>query len=188
MSEKYYESQFTLLNTALSPINFDLEFNRPFDIANLRSLNRMLRPREKQNVDVRFKLDLKLLNQMNNLKLIRPSPLANDQNRYFQLNDEIRLKFSNDIHQTVPVMARIYLPELKLDKHHLDFGKTLVGQQRCLQMLMRNPSKSSLLWRLKIDNDKLDTFETDLNFGFLEANKVYVSKSEQLINVFFTAK
>ena len=38
------------------------------------------------------------------------------------------------------------------------------------------------------ENDTLGAFRTETDSGYLEANIVYISKSEQVVNVFFKAR
>ena len=160
---QYYDNQFTLLNSSLSPINFTMNIKEPFSFASNMitdsSHNLTLRPRTKQQVDVKFKFDLALLNQKHRLAFEinrTQNPDSQYDNQYFFLKDEVKISFVNGMAtQTIPLSARIFLPELRINKSSLDFGKCLVGQERCQQLVLKNPSNSSLLWNLVIGKFQL---------------------------------
>ena len=155
---KFYENQFTLLNSSLSPVNFTININEPFAFASSLAMddhmNVTLRPRTKQQVDVKFKFNLALLSQKHRLTFDvnrTQNPDSQYENQYFLLKDEVKISFANDLaSQTIPLSARIFLPELRINKSRIDFGRTLVGQERCQQFVLKNPSNSSLLWNLAI--------------------------------------
>ena len=126
------------------------------------------------------------------------------------ISDLIHINFSKNLEQTIPISAKIYGPDLRATKNYIDFGTTLVGQQRCIQFVLRNPSSSSIIWDLSIrnlnlslkilqsnsiilsffylENNEHSVFDCDIKSGLLEANKVFINKNEHLVNVFFTAK
>jgi len=166
------------LNTSLAPIEFSMDLNKPFYFKHFsnKSERNILKPKAKLKVEVLCKLD----DELKNLKY-------SDSNQVL-IQNAIRIQFLGNIEQLIPISAKIYAPELKITKNLIDFGTSLVGQERCHQFVMRNPSYSSVLWNITIANDQHSVFRCDSQHGFLEANKVFINKNEQLINVYFTAK
>lgn len=64
--------------------------------------------------------------------------------------DFVAINFSKDIYQSIPIMAKIYAPEMKSTKSSINFGHVLVDQERHQQFSIRNPSFSSVLWDISI--------------------------------------
>ena len=62
------------------------------------------------------------------------------------------INYTKDIEQPVPISAKILAPEIICTKEVVDFGTSLVGQERCQQFFIRNPSSSSLIWTIDISN------------------------------------
>jgi hypothetical protein len=104
------------------------------------------------------------------------------------IQDNIVVNYSQNLEQFISINAKIYGPILNLSSSLIDFGSTLVEQERCQQIVLKNRSHSSVLWELRIEDDRHSVFRTEINDGFLQANKNYFNKDEQIINVFFKAK
>ncbi len=66
------------------------------------------------------------------------------------LEDSIFVNYSKENRQAVPISAKILAPELTSTKELIDFGNCLIGQERCHQFIIRNPSSSALLWNITI--------------------------------------
>lgn len=155
-----------------------MDINKPFyfkDFSN-KSERNVLKPKAKLKVDVLCKMD----DEFKDFEFSDKSQVL--------IKDAIRVQFLGNIEQLIPISAKVYAPELKITKNNIDFGTSLVGQERCHQFVMRNPSYSSVLWNITIANDQHSVFRCDLQHGLLEANKVFINKNEQLINVYFIAK
>jgi hypothetical protein len=129
------------------------------------------------------------------------------------LEDVVVVEFTEDMRQPVPLKAKIYGPTLKLTATRVDFGHALIDQERCMQIVIRNPSYSSVLWSLskgiflligclKVylcffmfiyfilfkEDDVHSVFRTDVSSGLLEGNKTFINRNEQIINIFFKAR
>jgi len=98
------------------------------------------------------------------------------------------INYSKEISQSIPIKAKIMAPEIKATKDYIDFGICLVGQERYQQFSIRNPSCSSLIWRIEIENNQDFAFDSDIKNGFLEASQFFISTSEQIVSVYFNAK
>ncbi len=86
-----------------------------------------------------FKFDK---NYADMLDLSRSNPLL--------INEYLTINYSKGLHQIVPFTAKIFAPEIVSTCKHINYETCLVGQERCQQFAIRNPSSSSLLWRLDI--------------------------------------
>jgi hypothetical protein len=64
------------------------------------------------------------------------------------LQNSVHVNFSESFQQLIPISAKIYTPNLNVNKSSIDFGTCLVGQERYQQLLIRNPSFSSAVWRI----------------------------------------
>jgi len=64
------------------------------------------------------------------------------------LQSSVHVNFSESFQQLIPISAKIYTPHLNVNKSSIDFGICLVGQERYQQLLIRNPSFSSAVWRV----------------------------------------
>ena len=175
-----FSSNFSLLNSSLAPIEFNMEINKPFYFKDCKNKSDkcVLKPKAKLRVEVNCKLDEEL----------RRSLEFSEQKPQVLFQDKIRINFSRNLEQFIPISGKVYAPELKITKTFIDFGTTMVGQERCQQFVLRNPSYSSVLWNITIANDQHSAFRCDTQYGILEANKIFINKNEQIINVYFTAK
>ena len=77
------------------------------------------------------------------------------------LEDALLISYSKENGQHVPISAKILAPELVCTKQSIEFGMCLVGQERCHQFFIRNPSSSALIWSLEISK-----FISVINFEF----------------------
>jgi hypothetical protein len=66
------------------------------------------------------------------------------------IEDVVTVEFTPEMQQLIAMKAKIYGPTLKASTNKIDFGNALVDQERCLQLVLRNPSYSSVLWNLSI--------------------------------------
>lgn len=114
------------------------------------------------------------------------------------------LNFANNIQQQIPISVKTYAPRLSVTTDLINFGKTLIDQERQLQFFIRNNSFSSAIWNIKIGRlnflflilflkkknlDDCDgVFDCDKKQGFIESKRKSINKCEQIINVFFKAK
>ena len=155
-----------------------MNINKPFYFKGFKSETDkcILKPKAKLKVEVLCKLE----DDFRELEF-------SVKNQVF-IKDKIHIHFPGNFEQIIPLSARVYAPELRVTKTLIDFGTTLVGQERCHQFVMRNPSYSSVLWNITIANDQHSAFRCDSHYGLLEANKMFINTNEQLINVYFTAK
>ena len=75
------------------------------------------------------------------------------------IEDNFLVEYTPGLNQYISLRAKIYGPELKVTSNFVDFGSCLVNQERCLQVVMRNPSYSSVLWNLSIGKlQNLDSY------------------------------
>ena len=151
IEEKILSNQFSLLNTSLAPIEFDLRVNDPFyfkdtSIKNNHTLNfsnqtqrHTLRPKDKLKCDVLFKFNSDFIQQIDFT-----------ESKKILLEDAVIINYSQGVEQQVPISARILAPELVSTKQVIDFGICLVGQERVQQFFIRNPSSSALFWSISI--------------------------------------
>ena len=121
-----------------------------------------------------------------NTDLIRT--LNFNKSKCIHLDEKITINYSKGQNQIIPVQAKIMSPEVKVTKDFIDFGISLIGQERCQQFSLRNPSCSSFLWKIFIENNESNAFDCSLKSGFLEANQFFITSQEQIISVYFTAK
>lgn len=152
-----------MLNKSQAPIEFDLNINKPFYFSNFTNSTERLTLKQNSKlkvhflkllqqqfslifnlililkVDVLFKFDLSLIRQLDFL----------DSNQAL-LKDFVKINFSRDFHQPIPIGAKIYAPEIQVTRNAIDFGTTLVSQERQEQFLIRNHSFSSFLWNIVI--------------------------------------
>lgn len=151
----------------------------PFYFQNFCTSTRriQLKPKSKQKVDVLFKFNTNLIKELNFGQL-----------NCVNLDEKISINYSKELSQYIPIKAKIMAPEIKATKDYIDFGICLVGQERCQQFSLRNPSCSSFIWKIEIENDKNFVFDSDIKNGFLEASQFFISTSEQIVSVYFTAK
>ncbi len=111
-----------------------------------------------------------------------------NKSKCVHLDEKITINYSKGQNQIIPVQAKIVSPEIKVTKDFIDFGISLVGQERCQQFSLRNPSCSSFLWKIHIENNESCAFDCNLKSGFLEASQFFITSQEQIISVYFTAK
>lgn len=204
VDEEVLRNKFSLLNTSLAPIEFDLKVNDPFYFANFESHTRrqVLRPKEKLKVDVLFRFNAEFIQQIDF-----------SESKNILLEDSILVSYGQDITQYVPISAKILAPDITVSREVLDFGLCLVGQERTQQIFIKNPSSSALIWSIRlgelisqcftiffvlfyfdyifmfsIENNENDVFKCDTTSGFMDSNKFFITSQEQLINVYFTAE
>ena len=158
--EKCYRTEFTLLNASLAPLPFSVSSSEPFclhDMARRELANCSLKPKTKLRVPVLFRLNQELIDSL--------PALANDSNdddsqnsnssgsagrSSWLISESIAIAYMNGSSQHIGVTMRICAPTLRATKSKLDFDTCLVGQERCQQFVIRNPSDSSLIWRSSI--------------------------------------
>ena len=167
------------MNNSLAPIDFDLDIKKPFYFHNFQNSTERfsLKPKSKQKVDVLFKLDTHLINQVE----FNGKPNV-------RIDEFIHVNYSKELNQRIPITAKIMSTDLKATRDFIDFGLSLVGQERCQQFSLRNPSSSPFLWKINIENNHSNVFECNLKNGYLDASQYFVTNSEQIISVYFTAK
>ena len=93
-------------------------------------------------MDVLFKFDRDYIQNLNFSK-----------SNQIILKDNVMVEFSKDLRQVVPICANIFGPEMIVNQESLRFDTSLVGQERCLQFVMKNPSSSSFIWSISIGNN-----------------------------------
>jgi len=179
VDQKLLRNQFTLLNSSLAPIEFNLRVSEPFYFNEFinHTARHTLRPKEKLKVDVLFKFNAAFIKQIDF-----------SESKKILLEDSIVVEYTGGGEQEVPISARILAPELVTTKELIEFGTCLVGQERVQQLLIRNPSSSALFWRLNIKNNEGNSFVCDKTEGFMDSNKYFITNTEQAINVKFTAR
>ena len=121
-----------------------------------------------------------------NVDLIRT--LNFNKSSSVHLEESVVINYSSELSQAIPVQAKIMAPELKVTRDFIDFGISLVSQERCQQFSLRNPSSSSFIWKLHIENNENSVFNCNLKSGFIEASQFFVISQEQIISIYFTAK
>lgn len=163
----------------MAPIEFNLAVKEPFFFQSfINSTQRYhLKPKTKHKVDVLFKFNTDLISQLNF-----------NGNNSITLAENVVVNYSKDLNQMIPISAKVMAPELKTTKDFIDFGISLVGQERCQQFSLRNPSSSSFLWKIQIENNYSGAFDCNIKSGFLEASQFYITTAEQIVSVYFTAK
>lgn len=97
------------------------------------------------------------------------------------------LNFAQNVKQQIPISVKTYAPQLTITADALNFGKSLVDQERQLQFWIRNDSFSSAVWSIRID-DCDSAFHCVPTQGFIESRQNSLNKCEQIINVYFKAR
>ena len=101
--------------------------------------------------------------------------------------DNLWLNFAQNVRQQIPISVKIHAPRLTVNVDTVNFGKSLVDQERQVQFWIRNNSFSSTVWTIRID-DCDGVFHCDPTQGFIESRRNSLNKCEQLINVYFKAR
>ena len=83
--------------------------------------------------------------------LIRKLNFPSEPNQRIALiHEHIRINYADDMYQNINVGAKIFAPEFIIRPDRLEFGMCLIGQERCQQVIIKNPSFSSIVWSLSI--------------------------------------
>ncbi|XP_077978029.1 deleted in lung and esophageal cancer protein 1-like [Glandiceps talaboti] len=156
-----------------------------------------LRPQYNLQAKVVFCLTMDLVHEYLNVlesgeEIDGMSLLVTESERRLCIRDNLQMRFNNDTVQELPLYATITIPSLELSHESLDFGTCLVGQQRELEISLKNPTGSASYWTAIMDKSA-SKFEPGMfavvpASGFLEAHVTHVSKSKTYIKIQFTAK
>lgn len=99
--------------------------------------------------EVLFKLDTELIRTVS----FESSETTSGRcHRVASIRDLIRIVYSDTMSQTIDVLAKIFAPDVVVRPAStpIEFGTCLVGQERCQQLVIKNPSFSSFVWSLRI--------------------------------------
>ncbi|XP_070564757.1 deleted in lung and esophageal cancer protein 1-like [Ptychodera flava] len=155
-----------------------------------------LRPQYNLQVKAAFCLTMDLIHEYlysleNDEDVEGVSLIVNETERKLQFSEHLEMRFNNDTIQTLPLSASITIPSLILSHEMLDFGTCLVGQQRELEIFLKNPTGSDCFWTATIDKASRAVngmFSVTPASGFLEAHRTHISKSKAYVKIQFTAK
>lgn len=142
-NEKIYQNNFSLYNSSLAPVGFNLKVNGPFCFANQTNTSQrvVLKSRSKERFSLMIRLDHQLLRS---LDFSQSNPIV--------IDDNLVVEYTETLRQLIPIKAKIYAPIITTTVTYLDFDTCLVNQERCKQITLRNPSYSSVAWNLTIRN------------------------------------
>ncbi|XP_002731885.1 deleted in lung and esophageal cancer protein 1-like [Saccoglossus kowalevskii] len=112
--------------------------------------------------------------------------------RRIQFSQDLQIRFNNDTIQTLPLVATVTIPSLQLSHESLDFGTCLVGQERQLEISLKNLTGSGSYWTATVDKQashiEAGIFGVTPASGYLEAHVTHVSQSKAYIKINFTAR
>ncbi|RNA24355.1 Deleted in lung and esophageal cancer 1, partial [Brachionus plicatilis] len=173
-------SKIWLLNNSLSPVDFNINVEKPFSFNDQTLSTRSLQLKSKAKIQCSINFDF-------NFDFVSKLNFGSGNSPVFY-EDSLWLNFANNLKQRIPISVKTYPPHLVVTTDTINFGKILIDQQRHHQFWMRNHSFSSAIWNIKIVDDSDEVFQCDLTQGFIESRRKNINKCEQLINVYFNAK
>lgn len=160
IKEKIYNDQFSLLNTSLAPIEFETKINPPFRFVNETKKFHQLKSKSKIQVSLR---DLSFFTTLLIFVLVLKFPISfkfdsnyisslkfNEDNSPIYYQDFISVNFTSDVQQKKLVSVKVYCPRVEVTTKLINFGKTIVEQERQIQFSIRNNSFSAALWKIII--------------------------------------
>jgi len=177
MMERKYISQLALINDYSTPIRFKLNIDEPFEFDDFSKSNSMisLLPKKKLQIGVVCNLRKSFIEQV-----------SDNKKELESIQRHLRIEYLGGFSQVVSISSRIWLPRIQVDCNTIDFGIVLVGQTCTKQFVIKNVSRSTVIWRLEFDEDEI--FKIDVTEGTLISDKTFYKRTEQLISVSFTAK
>ncbi|CAH1788302.1 unnamed protein product [Owenia fusiformis] len=206
----------TIGNLTETPLVFQLTTEKPFVMVDTDPLKPnsalarthstemiTLKPQHNMQMKIAFQVDSSLLEQLKDLEIEDPPKdeeqkengvtlqMCGKERRLNYVSDLI-IKFNNSSIQRLPLHATLTVPSLHLSTDSLDFGTCLVGQERQMQVVINNPTRSSSFW-MSVQEEKSDTcventFTMTPSSGLLDAHITHASKSNVLVKVHFIAK
>lgn len=202
--------RFVLGNTTETPLTMRFDVQAPFKILSAEPPQSAkskksqspgsitIKPAKTLELKVGFFLSDELVLKVNDLTAGQEETggvmlvTSDDGDRQLVFKQDLKVLFSNNTSQVIPLMASIAVPTLRLSQDVLDFGTCLVGQSVEMHVTLRNPSRSASAWVAKKDprypSISQDVFVVNPTEGFLEANSSFTSQTKTTLKVTFTSK
>lgn len=202
--------RFVLCNTTETPLTMKFETKPPFQVMSAESppsakASRSqasgaltVKPAETIELKVGFCLSHELVHKVNEIPFEQEQEdgtlltATDDDDRILIFKQDLKVEFSNNDTQLIPLMASIAVPTLRLSRDVVDFETCLVGQPVELHITLYNRSQSASAWIAKKDPRyplvSQQVFDVSPTEGFLEAKTTIVSQTKTTLKVTFTAK
>jgi len=203
--------RFVLGNTTETPLTMRFDAKAPFKIMSTEpppsaKTSRTqapgsitVKPTKTLELKVGFFLSDQLVREVNDFSAAQEQVddgtqlfTSDDGDRQLVFKQDLKVEFSNNTTQLIPLMASIAVPTLRLSQDVLDFGTCLVGQSIEMHVTLYNPSQSASAWIAKKDPRypavSRDVFVVNPTEGYLEANTSFTAKTKTLLKITFTAK
>jgi len=202
--------RFVLGNTTETPLTMRFEAKAPFKVVSTEPPpsakatrtqpfgSITIKPAQTLELKVGFCLSEELVRKVNELSPAQEQAdstllvSTEDGDRKIVFKQDLKVEFSNNTTQLIPLMASIAVPTLRLSQDVVDFGTCLVGQSVEMHVTLYNPSQSASAWIAKKDPRypavSQQVFVVSPTEGFLEANTSHIARTKTTLKITFTAK